>query len=39
VTSEGFFKSNAFVIAVIIAEVIAVIIGIVLIFTLFARRD
>lgn len=39
VTSESFFKSNAFVIAVIIAEVIAVIIGIVLIVALFARRD
>ena len=38
VTSESFFKSNAFVIAIIIAEVIAVIVGIVLIVGLFARR-
>jgi len=39
VTSESFFSSNGFVIAVIIAEVIAVIVGIVLIVSLFARRD
>ena len=39
ITSESFFSSNGFVIAVIIAEVIAVIVGIVLIVSLFARRE
>ncbi len=39
VTEESSFKSNTFVVGVIIAEVIAVIAGIVLIVMLYARRD
>ncbi|MEK6947002.1 MAG: hypothetical protein AABX32_05345 [Nanoarchaeota archaeon] len=39
VTQESFFKSNAFVIGIIIAEIIAVIVGIILIVALFVRRD
>lgn len=38
VSSEGFFKSNGFVIAVVIAEIIAVVIGIALLVSLFGRR-
>jgi len=38
VTQEGFFKSNAFVTGIIIAEVVAVIVGIVLVISLFRRR-
>ena len=38
VTQESFFKSNAFVIGILIAEIIAVVVGIVLIVVLFARR-
>ena len=39
VTQESFFKGNAFVIGIIIAEIIAVIVGIILIVALFVRRD
>ncbi|MAG91944.1 hypothetical protein CMO83_04675 [Candidatus Woesearchaeota archaeon] len=39
VTQEGFFKGNAFVISIIAIEIIAVIAGIILLVTLFARRD
>jgi len=39
VTEESFFKGNAFVIGIIIAEIIAVIVGIILIVALFVRRD
>lgn len=39
VTQESFFKSNAFVIGVIIAEIVAVIVGIILIVALFVRRE
>ena len=39
VTQESFFKSNAFVIGIIILEVLAVIGGIILIVALFVRRD
>ena len=38
ITQEGFFKSNAFVTGIIIAEVVAVIVGIVLVVSLFRRR-
>ncbi len=38
VTQESLFKSNAFVVGIIIAEIIAVIIGIALIVSLFRRR-
>lgn len=38
VTQESFFKSNAFVVGIIIAEVIAIIFGIVLVVALFRRR-
>lgn len=38
VSTEGFFKGNGFVIAIIIAEIIAVVVGIVLLITLFGRR-
>ena len=39
VTQESFFKSNAFVIGIIITEIIAVIVGIILIVALFVRRE
>lgn len=39
VTQESFFKSNAFVIGIIIAEIVAVIAGIILIVALFVRRE
>ena len=38
-TSESLFKSNAFVTGIIIAEVVAVIVGIVLVVSLFRRRQ
>lgn len=38
ITQEGFFKSNAFVTGIIIAEVVAVIVGIVLVVSLFRRK-
>ncbi|MBI2659355.1 hypothetical protein HYX05_04640 [Candidatus Woesearchaeota archaeon] len=38
ISQEGFFKSNAFVTGIIIAEVVAVIVGIVLVVSLFRRR-
>ena len=38
VSTEGFFKGNGFIIAVIIAEIIAVVVGIILIVSLVARR-
>ena len=37
VSTEGFFKSNGFVIAIVIAEIIAVIVGIILLISLFGR--
>lgn len=39
VTQESFFKGNAFVIGIIIAEIIAVIVGVILIVALFVRRE
>ncbi|MEK6891987.1 MAG: hypothetical protein AABX25_02260 [Nanoarchaeota archaeon] len=39
VSEESFFKGNAFVIGIIIAEIIAVIVGIILIVALFVRRE
>ncbi|MBI3026609.1 hypothetical protein HYY70_00710 [Candidatus Woesearchaeota archaeon] len=38
VTQESFFKSNAFVTGIIIAEIVVVIVGIVLVATLFRRK-
>jgi len=38
ISQEGFFRSNAFVTGIIIAEVVAVIVGIVLVVSLFRRR-
>ena len=38
VTQESFFKSNAFIAGIIIAEVVAVIVGIVLVVSLFRRK-
>lgn len=38
VTQESLFKSNAFVVGIIIAEIVAVIAGIVLVVSLFRRR-
>ena len=38
VTQESFFKSNAFIAGIIIAEVVAVIVGIVLVISLFRRK-
>lgn len=39
VTQESFFKSNTFIVGVVIAEIIAVIIGIVLVAMLFKRKE
>lgn len=39
VTQESLFKSNAFVVGIIIAEIAAVIVGIVLVVSLFRRRS
>jgi len=38
VTQESFFKSNAFVVGIIIAEIVAVLVGIALVVSLFRRR-
>ena len=38
ITQESFFKSNAFIAGIIIAEVVAVIVGIVLVVSLFRRK-
>lgn len=38
VTQESFFKSNAFIAGIIIAEVVAVIVGIALVVSLFRRK-
>ncbi|MBI2657768.1 hypothetical protein HYX08_03685 [Candidatus Woesearchaeota archaeon] len=38
VTTESFFKSNAFVVGIIIAEIVAVIVGIALVVSLFRRK-
>lgn len=39
VTQESLLKSNAFIVGIIIAEVVVVIVGIVLVVSLFRRRD
>ena len=39
VTTEGMATTNAFLVGIVIAEVVAVVIGIVLLFTIFKKKD